>query len=91
MSNRFRDQPDTPLGRTVYWIEFVLRHNGASHLRLASQDLAPYQRYLLDVYLLLSFALFLSVSVPVFVVRRVCYRRKSGRVGQQSNKEKKKN
>ncbi|VTJ88316.1 Hypothetical predicted protein [Marmota monax] len=29
-----RDQPVKPLDRAVFWIEFVMRHKGAKHLRL---------------------------------------------------------
>lgn len=28
-----QDQPMKPLDRAVWWIEYVLRHNGAKHLR----------------------------------------------------------
>ena len=38
-------------GRDVaaYWIEYVIRHKGAPHLRTASRKLWLYQRGLLDV------------------------------------------
>jgi glucuronosyltransferase len=44
-----RDQMDRPLDRAVYWIEYVIRHCGAPHLRTASRKLWLYQRGLLDV------------------------------------------
>ena len=33
----------------VYWLEHVLRHGGANHLRPRSKDMPLYQIYLLDV------------------------------------------
>ena len=51
-----RDEPIPGKELAAYWIEHVLRHEGADHLRLASKHLAFYERYLLDVtFLLLSF------------------------------------
>ncbi|KAH1003158.1 hypothetical protein HUJ05_011098 [Dendroctonus ponderosae] len=50
-SQLLRDREVAPLATAVYWIEYVLRHNGAPHLRVASLELAWYQYYLLDVYL----------------------------------------
>nr|CAD7261547.1 unnamed protein product [Timema shepardi] len=46
-SRLFRDQPETPLERAVYWTEYVIRHKGATHLRSASLTLSWYQYYLL--------------------------------------------
>lgn len=67
-SMMFRDQPETPLDRAVYWTEYVLRYDGAPQLRSAATELAWYQRHLLDVLAvifvtlqLLAFAAFLAV------------------------------
>ena len=49
VSELMRDQNERPLDRAVYWIEYVIRHQGAQHLRSASRKLALYQRGLLDV------------------------------------------
>lgn len=43
-----RDQPVAPLSTAVFWVEFVMRHGGARHLRLASHDLTWFQYYSLD-------------------------------------------
>ncbi|XP_054994722.1 UDP-glucuronosyltransferase 2B31-like [Sorex araneus] len=44
-----RDQPVKPLDRAAFWIEFVMRHKGAKHLRPASHDLNLLQYHSLDV------------------------------------------
>jgi len=38
-----------PMDRAVYWVEYVLRHNGASHLRSNSITLNNIQYFLVDV------------------------------------------
>lgn len=32
-SKRFRDQPEKPLDRAVWWIEYIMRNPNADHLR----------------------------------------------------------
>ncbi|XP_078287791.1 UDP-glucuronosyltransferase 2A2-like isoform X1 [Rhinoraja longicauda] len=56
-----RDQPMSPLERSVYWIEFVMRHGGAKHLRPAAHSLTWYQYHCLDV------VAFLGACVAVFI------------------------
>nr|XP_020478133.1 UDP-glucuronosyltransferase 2A1-like isoform X2 [Monopterus albus] len=48
LSKLQRDQPVTPLSTAVFWVEFVMRHGGARHLRLASHDLNWFQYYSVD-------------------------------------------
>ena len=49
LSRIHHDQPVKPLDRAVFWIEFVMRHKGAKHLRPAAHDLTWYQYHSLDV------------------------------------------
>lgn len=49
VSELMRDQLEHPLDRAVYWIEYVIRHQGAPHLRTSSRQLSLLQRGLLDV------------------------------------------
>ncbi|CAB3360397.1 Hypothetical predicted protein [Cloeon dipterum] len=53
LKTRFRDQPEMPLERAIYWTEFVLKHNGAPHLQSQAAKLSWYQLYMLDVWALL--------------------------------------
>lgn len=53
------------LDKAVYWVEYVIRHKGAYHLRSAAVDLKWYQYYLLDV---IAFVIFIILSLML-----VCY------------------
>ena len=48
LSKVFRDQPQTPKERAVYWTEFVMRHKGAVHMRSPSRKLNIIQYYSID-------------------------------------------
>ncbi|KAM4854665.1 UDP-glucuronosyltransferase 2B15-like isoform 1-T1 [Thomomys bottae] len=62
------DQPMKPLDRAVFWIEFVMRHKGAKHLRPLAYNLTWYQYYSLDV---LGFLL-ACVATVTFLVMKCC-------------------
>uniref|UniRef100_A0A5F5PYS2 UDP-glucuronosyltransferase n=1 Tax=Equus caballus TaxID=9796 RepID=A0A5F5PYS2_HORSE len=62
------DQPVKPLDRAVFWIEFVMRHKGAKHLRPASYSLTWYQYHSLDV---IGFLL-ACVATTIFVITKCC-------------------
>ncbi|XP_067339426.1 UDP-glucuronosyltransferase 2A2-like isoform X2 [Channa argus] len=48
LSALHRDRPESPLSTAVFWVEFVMRHGGAPHLRLASRDLNWFQYHSID-------------------------------------------
>ncbi|XP_061001233.1 UDP-glucuronosyltransferase 2B4-like isoform X4 [Dama dama] len=60
------DQPMKPLDRAVFWIEFVMRHKGAKHLRPAIHDLTWFQYHSLDV---VGFLL-ACVATAMFVITK---------------------
>ncbi|XP_012510956.1 PREDICTED: UDP-glucuronosyltransferase 2B17-like [Propithecus coquereli] len=62
------DQPVKPLDRAVFWIEFVMRHKGAKHLRVAAHDLTWFQYHSLDV---IGFLL-ACVATVVFIITKCC-------------------
>ncbi|KAM5272474.1 UDP-glucuronosyltransferase 2A1 isoform 5-T5 [Ctenodactylus gundi] len=68
LSRIHHDQPMKPLDRAVFWIEFVMRHKGAKHLRVAAHDLSWFQYHSLDV---IGFLL-ACVTSAVFLVTKCC-------------------
>lgn len=79
MSRRYRDQPMTPSETAVYWIEYVLRHNGAPHLRWAGLDLSFWSYHNLDVFGFMA-AIVLIVLYFIKFLISCLFCRKSGGV-----------
>jgi hypothetical protein len=53
-----KDQETHPLDRAVYWTEYVMRHQGAAHLKSKAANLSIVQYFLIDVgFVLLVIAL----------------------------------
>ncbi|XP_044536759.1 UDP-glucuronosyltransferase 2B31-like isoform X10 [Gracilinanus agilis] len=84
LSRIHHDQPVKPLDRAVFWIEFVMRHKGAKHLRPAAHDLTWYQYHSLDV---IGFLL-ACVATVVFIVAKSCLFccRKFGKTGKKQKR-----
>ncbi|XP_045054217.2 UDP-glucuronosyltransferase 1A10 isoform X4 [Desmodus rotundus] len=68
LSSLHKDRPIEPLDLAVFWVEFVMRHKGAAHLRPAAHDLTWYQYHSLDV---IGFLLAIVLGV-VFIVYKCC-------------------
>ncbi|XP_019571216.2 UDP-glucuronosyltransferase 2B31 [Rhinolophus sinicus] len=68
LSRIHHDQPMKPLDKAIFWIEFVMRHKGAKHLRPASYDLNWFQYHSLDV---IGFLL-ACVATAIFVITKCC-------------------
>ncbi|XP_077481087.1 UDP-glucuronosyltransferase 2B31-like [Stigmatopora argus] len=58
-----RDQPIPPLDNALFWIEFVMRHKGAAHLRTESYKMPWYVYHSLDVLLCLAALVLLILGV----------------------------
>ena len=68
VSELMRDQKERPLDRAIYWIEYVIRHQGAPHLRSSSRHLHLYERNLIDISFIIAFAF---IIVSFYVILRV--------------------
>ncbi|KAK5645028.1 hypothetical protein RI129_006328 [Pyrocoelia pectoralis] len=66
-SKIFQDDNTKPLDRAAFWVDYVIRHKGAPHLRTAASSLSWYQYLLLDVTLFI-----ITVLLGfLFVVRKL--------------------
>lgn len=54
LSNIYRDRPLSATETANYWIEYVIRHQGATHMRSSAKELNFFQRSSLDVVAFLS-------------------------------------
>ncbi|XP_062272773.1 UDP-glucuronosyltransferase 2A1-like [Scomber scombrus] len=69
LSNIQRDQPMKPMDRAMFWIEFVMRHKGAPHLRTESYKMSFIQYHSIDVVALLLAVILLVVTVFIVTVK----------------------
>ncbi|XP_020621549.1 UDP-glucuronosyltransferase 2C1-like [Orbicella faveolata] len=72
VSRLIKDQRRTPLELTGDWIEFVHRHNGASHLRVQSFNMPWYREYSIDVALFVLFIVTCTLMFLKFCCRCLC-------------------
>ncbi|XP_029365924.1 UDP-glucuronosyltransferase 2A2-like [Echeneis naucrates] len=81
LSRLQRDQPMKPLDLAIFWIEYVMRHKGAPHLRTESYKMSNIQYYCIDVaafllaVILLIFTVF--ISAMKFLWRKMFSRSKA--------------
>ncbi|XP_041527529.1 UDP-glucuronosyltransferase 2B17-like isoform X1 [Microtus oregoni] len=66
LSTIHHDQPMKPLDRSIFWIEFVMRHKGAKHLRPLAHNLTWYQYHSLDV---IGFLLACVAAIAFLVIK----------------------
>uniref|UniRef100_H3C2E2 UDP-glucuronosyltransferase n=1 Tax=Tetraodon nigroviridis TaxID=99883 RepID=H3C2E2_TETNG len=78
LSNLQRDQPIKPMDQAMFWIEFVMRHKGAKHLRTESYKMSAIQYHSIDVLAFLL-ALVLLILAVFTAVLKFLWRRLFGR------------
>ncbi|KAJ3658832.1 hypothetical protein Zmor_010553 [Zophobas morio] len=61
------DQPMPALEKAVWWIEYVIRHDGAEHLKYPGVDMPFYQYFLLDVIAFMAG----TVGLMFYILRRI--------------------
>ncbi|XP_053687356.1 UDP-glucosyltransferase 2-like [Sabethes cyaneus] len=62
-SRFFRDQPEKPLNRALWWMEYVIRNPDMNHLKSPTLELGTIRSNLLDVY-----ALFIGIGLASYIV-----------------------
>ncbi|XP_026149105.1 UDP-glucuronosyltransferase 2C1-like isoform X2 [Mastacembelus armatus] len=79
LSRLHRDQPIKPMDNAIFWIEFVMRHGGAAHLKTESYRLPWYSYHSVDVIIFLLTVALLILFILVRLVLsccRLCLKRK---------------
>lgn len=66
-SKRFRDQPEKPLERAIWWSEYMIRNQKPSHLRPAEFKLGLLGSHFWDIQLILV-AFFTSFVIVVIII-----------------------
>ncbi|XP_014289139.1 UDP-glycosyltransferase UGT5 [Halyomorpha halys] len=76
-SKIMRDKPLSIMDNAVYWMEYVLRHRGAPHLRSAAVELSWYQYLLLDVIVVWGAVFVMTIVLLRKIIRSICNARRS--------------
>ncbi|XP_001654514.2 UDP-glucuronosyltransferase 2A3 [Aedes aegypti] len=71
ISKRLRDQPLPPMDMAKFWINYVIRHDGAKHLKSPGQRFNFIQLHNIDVYLIILVIVSIMIVLPLKIVKRV--------------------
>lgn len=63
VSRLFQDNLNHPMEEALYWIEYVIRNNGAKHLKSKAVDMPFYEYFMLDIL-----GLFLACIITVWII-----------------------
>lgn len=64
-----RDRPEHPLDKAAFWIEYVIRHNGAKHMQSPAVHLNLLQYYMVDVVSFIFVTLYAVIKLLKFVFK----------------------
>lgn len=59
--------------KAMYWIEHVMKHKGAKHLRSPASSMPLYKYYLLDVAAFIGFILSVAILIS-WLILKICFR-----------------
>lgn len=76
LSHLHKDQPLAPMDQAVFWVEYVIRHKGAAHLRTDAYKLPWYSYHSLDVVLLLLTVMMVLLLATYAIISFLCCRSK---------------
>jgi glucuronosyltransferase len=71
----YRDRPRTPQAEAVYWVEYVIRHKGAAHLKSAALKMSYIEFNNIDVYLTILVSFLCLVYAMKVAVCKMCARK----------------
>uniref|UniRef100_A0A667YF94 UDP-glucuronosyltransferase n=1 Tax=Myripristis murdjan TaxID=586833 RepID=A0A667YF94_9TELE len=80
LSRLHKDQPIPPMEHAIFWLEYVMRHKGAPHLRTEAYRMPWYSYYCLDVLLVLLTAVTVLLLSTLAMFRFLCCRRKREKI-----------
>ncbi|GLH05010.1 UDP-glucuronosyltransferase 1-1 [Gryllus bimaculatus] len=90
-SRIFRDQPQKPIERAIFWTEYAIRHKGAPHLRSTALKLNLFEYYLVDVIIFFLVSVLVFITISLMCMRKIftCMCSKSKTSNVSSSKKKK--
>lgn len=71
LSRLYRDRPQNPLELAVFWVEYVLRHNGARHVQSPGVHLNILQKTCIDILAFLVVSIYVSCKLVKVSFRKL--------------------
>lgn len=71
LSKRVRDQPQSPMDRGIFWIEYILRHGHSKELQCASLHQPFWTSYCLDILGFIFLSLYLVYKVVQITIKKI--------------------
>lgn len=71
IANRLKDQPQTPMEKAIFYIEYVIRHEGAYFMQSSSQYMNLIEYNNLDVYGTLASFVLIAIFIVTFIMRKI--------------------
>ncbi|XP_017771594.1 PREDICTED: UDP-glucuronosyltransferase 2A3-like [Nicrophorus vespilloides] len=92
-SDIYRNQEMNPMDKAVFWVEHVIKHGGAKHMKSMATELKWYQYMLLDVFAFLGAILLIAFGLIYFTLKKIacCICKKQCKKAPTNSKKVKKN
>ena len=65
----FNDEPIHPLDKSVYYVEYMMRHKGAPFMKSPALSLNWFQLESVDVYIFLTLVSIIIVYILVYILK----------------------
>ncbi|XP_055378296.1 UDP-glycosyltransferase UGT5-like [Condylostylus longicornis] len=86
LKSRYEDQPIKPIDNAIYWIEYVIKHKGAIHMRSAGQHLNYIQYHNIDALgILFGIAFIIFYLIWALIMKCLCSGRSKRQKFQETN------
>jgi glucuronosyltransferase len=72
ISKRYHDQPLPPLQLAKFWVEYVLRNDGADHMKSSALSLSFTEYHCLDLIGFLLVVVLAVLALLMFIIYRIC-------------------
>lgn len=90
IATRLMDQPQTPMEKAIFWVEYVIRNEGAPYMKTSARHLDMIEYLNLDVYAVLAFGAFLVFALLFLVIliifKLMCSSRSHSKVSEKKKK-----
>lgn len=60
-----------PIDTAKFWIDYVLRHNGATHLQSVAQDLSFIEYHMIDVWVTIAAIIGLTIALLCLICSKI--------------------